>query len=66
MDVCIITKDRTDMLRNFLRPNEKVEKERRYKFPRGTTDWKKDREVVKLFVVSENERPIGGDSMDVS
>ncbi|KIM19933.1 hypothetical protein M408DRAFT_82810, partial [Serendipita vermifera MAFF 305830] len=46
VDVCIITKDRTDMLRNFLRPNEKVEKERRYKFARGTTDWKKDREIV--------------------
>lgn len=66
MDVCVITKDRTDMLRNFLRPNEKVEKERRYKFARGTTDWKKDREVVKSLVVGGYERPVGGDAMDVS
>jgi len=55
------------MLRNFLKPNEKVEKERRYKFARGTTDWKKDREIVRSMIVSEAERPIGGgDAMDLS
>ena len=48
---------------------EKVTKERNYKFRRGTTDWKRDREVVRSFVVSETVRPIGvggGDAMDTS
>ncbi|CAG7850869.1 Proteasome subunit beta type-7; Flags: Precursor [Serendipita indica DSM 11827] len=66
VDVCIITKDRTDMLRNYLTPNEKVEKEKHYKFRRGTTDWKKDREIV---VFHEEVRPIGAggtDAMDTS
>ena len=57
------------MLRNYVKDNEKVTKERNYKFRRGTTDWKRDREVVKSFVVSETVRPIGlrgGDAMDTS
>lgn len=69
VDVCVITKDRTDMLRNHLKPNEKVEKERRYKFAHGTTDWKKTREVVRSLVVSEETRTIpsgGNDAMDIS
>ncbi|KAG9056012.1 proteasome core particle subunit beta 2 [Serendipita sp. 407] len=68
VDVCIITKDRTEMLRNYLTPNEKVEKEKRYKFSRGTTDWKRDREIVRSLVVHEETRPIaaGDDTMDTS
>ncbi|PVG01258.1 putative 20S proteasome beta2 subunit [Serendipita vermifera] len=69
VDVCVITKDRTDMMRNYLKPNEKVEKEKRYKFARGTTDWKKDRELVRSLVISEESRPIGSgrdDAMDTS
>ncbi|KAG8799729.1 proteasome core particle subunit beta 2 [Serendipita sp. 399] len=68
VDVCIITKDRTEMLRNYLKPNEKVEKEKRYKFSRGTTDWKRDREIVRSLVVHEETRPISGgdDTMDIS
>ena len=57
------------MLRNYVKDNEKVTKERNYKFRRGTTDWKRDREVVRSFVVSETVRPIGvggGDAMDTS
>jgi 20S proteasome subunit beta 2 len=69
VDVCIITKDRTDMLRNYLKPNEKVEKERRYKFERGTTDWQKGKEKIRSFIVHEQVRPIGAsgeDAMDTS
>lgn len=64
VDVCIITKDRTEMLRNYLRPNERVEKERRYVFRRGTTDYKKDREIIRSLVVHEESRP--HDTMDES
>jgi 20S proteasome subunit beta 2 len=69
VDVCVITASGTDMLRNYVKDNEKVTKERNYKFRRGTTDWKRDREVVRSFVVSETVRPIGvggGDAMDTS
>lgn len=55
------------MLRNYLKPNEKVEKERRYKFRRDTTDWQKTREKVKSLVVHEETRAIGrDDAMDTS
>ena len=69
VDVCIITANGTDMLRNYVMDNEKVTKERNYKFRRGTTDWKRDREVVRSLVASETVRPIGvggGDAMDTS
>jgi len=53
VDVCVITKERTDMLRNYLTPNERGEKERTYTFRRGTTAIKK--EVVRKFeVVTED------------
>lgn len=55
VDVCIITKDNTEMLRNFEMPNERPTKDLSYKFPRGTTAWK--REDVRQFVVSETRKP---------
>jgi 20S proteasome subunit beta 2 len=67
VDVCVITKTRTDMLRNYEMPNERVPKERNYKFPRGTTAWTK--ETVRSLIVDETIRPIPahvGDAMDVS
>jgi len=69
VDVCVITATGTEMLRNYVKDNEKVTKERNYKFPRGTTDWKRNREVVRSLVVSETVRHIsmgGGDAMDTS
>jgi len=69
VDVCVITASSTEMLRNYVKDNEKVVKERNYKFRRGTTAWKRDREVVRSLVVSEAVRPIGvggGDAMDTS
>lgn len=66
MDVCVITKDRTDMLRNYLKPNERGVKERTYGFRRGTTAIKT--EVVRKFeVTDEIIAPVGGgDAMDTS
>ena len=37
VDVCVITEQKTTLMRNFLKPNERSKKERSYKFPRGTT-----------------------------
>jgi len=39
VDACIITADHTEMLRNVEMPNQRVQKERDYKFRRGTTAW---------------------------
>ncbi|KAG9218235.1 hypothetical protein CCMSSC00406_0005916 [Pleurotus cornucopiae] len=64
VDACIITKDNTEMLRNYVKPNERVEKELRYVFRRGTTAFKK--ESVRNLIVSEEVRPIGGDAMDTT
>lgn len=52
------------MLRNFVKPNERVQKERTYGFRKGTTAWKK--EDVRKLVVSEEMTLVGGDAMDTS
>ncbi len=68
VDACIITASHTEMLRNYVMPNVRVEKERRYGFRRGTTAW--TRENVRDLIVSEETRPIaavaGGEAMDTS
>jgi 20S proteasome subunit beta 2 len=56
------------MLRNYVMPNVRVEKERRYGFRRGTTAW--SRQQVRDMVVSEDIRPttvaVGSEAMDTS
>ncbi|KAI9823597.1 MAG: proteasome core particle subunit beta 2 [Thelocarpon impressellum] len=37
VDVCVITPEHTSLLRNHLRPNEREQKQRAYRFARGTT-----------------------------
>ncbi|KAI7201844.1 Proteasome subunit beta, partial [Hortaea werneckii] len=37
VDVCVITPEKTQMLRNYITPNVREKKMRDYKFPRGTT-----------------------------
>ena len=37
VDVCVITAEKTTLLRNYIRPNERGRKERNYRFPKGTT-----------------------------
>ncbi|KAI8319514.1 proteasome subunit beta type-7, partial [Martensiomyces pterosporus] len=37
VDVCVINKGRTEYLRNYSKPNERVTKEQSYKFKAGTT-----------------------------
>ena len=65
VDACVITASSTEMLRNFVKPNERVQKERRYVFRRGTTAIKEEK--IKRWVVDEEDvTPIGGDEMDTS
>jgi 20S proteasome subunit beta 2 len=52
------------MLRNFVKPNERVEKEKKYGFRRGTTAWKS--ESIRHLVVSEEVTSVGSDSMDTT
>ncbi|GAA5922610.1 hypothetical protein JCM1841_006751 [Sporobolomyces salmonicolor] len=72
VDVCVIEGSRTDegkwdakgtakteMLRNYRTPNEKVKKERNYKWRRGVTAWTKE-EVTKLVVAEEVVSLSGG------
>lgn len=37
VDVCVITNEKTTLLRNYKTPNTRAKKERNYKFQRGTT-----------------------------
>ena len=63
VDACVITADKTEMLRNYVKPNERVEKERRYVFRRGTTAFKS--ESVRSLVVEETVTHTG-EAMDTS
>lgn len=48
VDVCVIEKDQpSQLLRNYIKPNERGQKERDYKFPRGTTSWLKEKVIKK-------------------
>ena len=37
VDVCVITEEKTTLLRNYITPNQREQKQRSYKFNRGTT-----------------------------
>ena len=37
VDVCVITEEKTTLLRNYITPNQREQKQRSYKFKRGTT-----------------------------
>ena len=37
VDVCVITEEKTTLLRNYITPNKREAKQRSYKFQRGTT-----------------------------
>ncbi|KAI0300064.1 nucleophile aminohydrolase [Multifurca ochricompacta] len=68
VDACVITATHAEMLRNYVMPNVRVEKERKYGFRQGTTAW--TREKVREMIVSEEIRPRavapGGEAMDTS
>ena len=48
VDVCVIEKGKpTQMMRNYIKPNERVQKERTYRFAKGTTAWLKEKVITK-------------------
>lgn len=51
------------MLRNFVKPNERVQKERSYGFRRGTTAFKS--EEIRNLIVGEDITHVS-DAMDTS
>jgi len=65
VDACVITSSHTEMLRNWKTPNERVEKEKNYKFRLGTTAWSK--ETIRDLIVSEEVVGVQkDDAMDIS
>lgn len=53
VDITVLTKSGAEILRNFLKPNERPPKEKRYIYPRGSTavltkDFRKFVEVVDI------------------
>ncbi|KAK2850678.1 proteasome core particle subunit beta 2 [Arthroderma sp. PD_2] len=48
VDVCVMEKDKpTQVMRNYLTPNVRSEKEKNYKFQRGTTAWLDEQVITK-------------------
>ena len=37
VDVCVITEEKTTLMRNYITPNVREKKQRSYRFPKGTT-----------------------------
>ena len=37
VDVCVITEEKTTLMRNYITPNVREQKQRNYRFKRGTT-----------------------------
>lgn len=58
VDVAVITKSGTEMLRNYEMPNERGLKSRDYKFRRGTTAYTK--ETIRSLIVSEEVKITSG------
>ncbi|KAK5114305.1 proteasome core particle subunit beta 2 [Meristemomyces frigidus] len=73
VDVCVITPEKTQLMRNYITPNVREKKMRDYKFQRGTTAWLDERvvkreEVRKYVVVEEVEGAVDravGERMEV-
>ncbi|KAI9837425.1 MAG: proteasome core particle subunit beta 2 [Sclerophora amabilis] len=73
VDVCVITEDKTTLLRNYIQPNQREQKARTYQFKRGTTAVLKEKlitseEISKYVTVhelkSDDETQLG-EKMDV-
>jgi 20S proteasome subunit beta 2 len=65
VDLCVITKDQEAyILRNYLKPNERLPKELTYRFPSGTTSVKKEtrkeflsRVIIEPLAVASTSEP---------
>ncbi|OJD26258.1 hypothetical protein ACJ73_02360 [Blastomyces percursus] len=51
VDVCVIYQDKpTQLLRNYIKPNERGQKERTYRFAKGTTAWLDEKVITKADI----------------
>lgn len=58
VDVCVITAEKTTLMRNYIKPNQRDQKQRSYLFKRGTTAVLKEKvitreEISKYVTVQE-------------
>ncbi|ETS87319.1 proteasome subunit beta type-7 [Pestalotiopsis fici W106-1] len=68
VDVAVITKDKTTLHRGFVKPNERSQKLKNYKFNRGTTAVLNEKIIKKDEIgkyVSVQEVPVESEKMDV-
>lgn len=68
VDVAVITKEKTTLKRNYIKPNEKSAKLQSYAYPKGTTAVLNEKIIKKDDIgryVSVQEVPVGGEQMDV-
>lgn len=51
VDVCVVHKEKpTQLLRNYIKPNERGQKERSYRFAKGTTAWLDEKIITKADI----------------
>jgi 20S proteasome subunit beta 2 len=68
VDVAVITKDKTTLKRNYIKPNEKSKKVQSYLYPKGTTAVLNEKIIRKDEIgryVSVQEVPVESEKMDV-
>lgn len=70
VDVCVITEEKTTLMRNFRTPNQRAQKKRAYKFERGTTAVLNEKvitrdDITKLVTVHELGDDMPGGAAEV-
>ncbi|UKZ77526.1 hypothetical protein TrVFT333_005249 [Trichoderma virens FT-333] len=68
VDVAVITQEKTTLLRNYIKPNEKSAKLQSYRFPKGTTAVLNEKIITKSDIgryVTVVDLPVEGEKMDV-
>lgn len=73
VDVAVITREKTTLLRNYMQPNQREKKARDYRMPRGTTAVLAERVIrkqdigkyVSVHELSEGQEGAAGEKMDV-
>lgn len=68
VDVAVITAEKTTLMRNYIKPNERVPKQQSYKFRKGTTAVLNEKIITKEELgnfVTVQEVPVVEDKMEV-
>jgi 20S proteasome subunit beta 2 len=70
VDVCVITSEKTTLMRGHVKPNQREKKQRNYKFPKGTTAVLNEKiitreEMSKLVTVEEVNTEVVAEKMDI-